>query len=81
MLDRATGKETTLPPELQLLFVIQSWGMSVLGPRPDWLTVVRLHRLARVWEAYQRYADPRRGWRKMSKSDWEWVQKAKAGSA
>lgn len=78
---RLTTKRKAGPtPEIELLYLVQSWGLGVLGPDPDFVTLLRLHRLALAEQAFRKWGDPKRGWRKMRRADWDWLERAGVGN-
>lgn len=67
------NRSKSLPAELQLLWIVQAWGTGALGAPPNFLTLLRLHKLAHSQETFRLYADPN-NWKKLTQAQWRVIR-------
>lgn len=65
-----SGEEVQSPIELQMGFLLNRWGIEILGPEPDYKLIARASHAQSVYSVF------RKDHRHRSPEDWEIVRSA-----
>lgn len=68
----ADGTKVVPPLELQIGWMLERWGVGVLGPTPDWILVNRATRALSIYHIFQKAGDAQ-GMKRMTADEWKTV--------
>jgi len=69
----AEGRTEGQPIELQIGWLLERYGLGVLGPKPDFMLMVRATRAAQIYSAFERLGH-KDGHKLLSKGEWRLVR-------
>ena len=69
----AEGRTESHPIELQIGWLIERYGIDVLGPEPDFMQIVKATRAAQIYSAFERLGH-KDGHKLLSKGEWRLVR-------